>query len=575
MSFVPPGEKIIEKKNCRISGQEFFVTDKDLEFYEKISPVFSGKKYLIPSPTLSPDERLRRRLSQRNERNFYHRKCDLTGKQFISMYDSSSPYTVYEPKTWYSDIWDPSKYWQKIDFEKTFFNQFNELSLRVPRIGIDLVNCENSDFCNYCGDDKDCYLDIAWEGNYKSFYNLFTKYSEFAIDTTFVYSSTSMYECIFCYKSSMLQYCVYTENCDNCFYSFNLKGCSECLLCNNLRWKKFHIYNQPYSEEEYKKLKHTILQDRELTLNEYKKITLEAIHRDYYRLNCENCTGNDLANSKNCFHCFNVNDSEESKYLYDVLEAKHCMDMNYSLYHPEWSYELISTLSLKNSAWSMASHYCRDIYYSDQCNNSESLFWCIAMNHGNHCILNHPYSIQEYEKLCERIIYHMRWTGEWWEFYPHELSPFGYDETVAQEYFPLSEKEVLDWWWKWKGKKETSSYHGSYYSPLLIQEYDERRVGYDIAQKNIDNLLSGILQCEVSKRPFKIIKQELLIYIESWIPIPTKHPDQRHIERMDMRNPRTLHKRNCSGCNDRIITAYSPNRTEKVYCEGCYRKLVY
>jgi hypothetical protein len=36
----------------------------------------------------------------------------------------------------------------------------------------------------------------------------------------------------------------------------------------------------------------------------------------------------------------------------------------------------------------------------------------------------------------------MRSTGEWGEFFPHELSPFGYDETVAQEYFPMTEEEV-------------------------------------------------------------------------------------------------------------------------------------
>lgn len=38
--IVPPGEKIVETKKCRISGQEFMVTDKDMEFYDKISPVF-------------------------------------------------------------------------------------------------------------------------------------------------------------------------------------------------------------------------------------------------------------------------------------------------------------------------------------------------------------------------------------------------------------------------------------------------------------------------------------------------------------------------------------------------------
>ncbi|MEI6711115.1 MAG: hypothetical protein WCK88_02500 [bacterium] len=40
MTLIPPGEKIIETKKCRISGQEFFVTNKDLEFLDKVSPIF-------------------------------------------------------------------------------------------------------------------------------------------------------------------------------------------------------------------------------------------------------------------------------------------------------------------------------------------------------------------------------------------------------------------------------------------------------------------------------------------------------------------------------------------------------
>lgn len=57
-------------------------------------------------------------------------------------------------------------------------------------------------------------------------------------------------------------------------------------------------------------------------------------------------------------------------------------------------------------------------------------------------IMNRAYSAQEYETLCGKIISHMQSTGEWGEFFPHELSPFGYNESVASEYFPLSEEEV-------------------------------------------------------------------------------------------------------------------------------------
>mgnify|MGYP003437587717 FL=1 len=61
MTFIPPGEHIAEKKTCALSGKEFVVTDRDLRFYDEMSPIFSGKKYSIPSPKLCPEERQKRR----------------------------------------------------------------------------------------------------------------------------------------------------------------------------------------------------------------------------------------------------------------------------------------------------------------------------------------------------------------------------------------------------------------------------------------------------------------------------------------------------------------------------------
>jgi len=165
-------------------------------------------------------------------------------------------------------------------------------------------------------------------------------------------------------------------------------------------------------------------------------------------------------------------------------------------------------------------------------------------------------------------------TKEWWEFFPHELSPFGYNESVAQEYFPMTESEVREKWWNWY-TEEKKSFDGKTLQPLSISEYDEKVVWFETAQKNIDILLSWVIKCEVTQKPFKIIKQELAFYIEHSLPIPTKHPDQRHKERMDLRNPRTLYERTCSECTKDIITTYSPDRPERVVCDECYRKLVY
>jgi len=64
-------------KKCVQCGRDFEITDDDLKFYDKGSPVVKGRKFVMPSPTHCPDCRLMKRLAFRNEKNLYKRKCDL------------------------------------------------------------------------------------------------------------------------------------------------------------------------------------------------------------------------------------------------------------------------------------------------------------------------------------------------------------------------------------------------------------------------------------------------------------------------------------------------------------------
>jgi hypothetical protein len=81
--------------------------------------------------------------------------------------------------------------------------------------------------------------------------------------------------------------------------------------------------------------------------------------------------------------------------------------------------------------------YCIDCQYSKDC------FGCVGLQRKQYCILNKQYTKEEYETLVPKIIEHMKSTREWSEFFPIEISPFTYNETVAQEYFPLTKAEVL------------------------------------------------------------------------------------------------------------------------------------
>jgi len=97
-------------------------------------------------------------------------------------------------------------------------------------------------------------------------------------------------------------------------------------------------------------------------------------------------------------------------------------------------------------------------------------------------------------------------------------------------------------------------------------------------------LLSGIIKCEKTGKPFKIISQELAFYIENKIPIPTKHSETRYKQLFKLRNPRKLYHRQCmceetghgheGRCPNEFETTYAPDRPEKVYCESCYQKSI-
>ena len=100
------------QKTCTVSGQIFLISESDQRFYEKIR---------VDIPNLSPVERLRRRMSWRNDRVFYKRKSDYNGKDIVSMYPENSKFVIYHQSEWWSDSWNPMDYCGDFDFTRTFF----------------------------------------------------------------------------------------------------------------------------------------------------------------------------------------------------------------------------------------------------------------------------------------------------------------------------------------------------------------------------------------------------------------------------------------------------------------------
>jgi hypothetical protein len=183
-----------------------------------------------------------------------------------------------------------------------------------------------------------------------------------------------------------------------------------------------------------------------------------------------------------------------------------------------------------------------------------------------YCILNKQYSKEAYETLMPRIIAHMQKTGEWGEFFPASCRPFAYNESLAQVYFPLSREEVLKRGWKW---------HEEPLEPLRVSRIIKGKDLPDTIDDIPDDILNWAIECDVTGKPFRIIRQELEFYRSMRLPVPRLHPDERHRRRMALRNPRKLWNRTCGKCQGPIMTSYAPERPEIVYCEKCYLASVY
>ena len=159
----------------------------------------------------------------------------------------------------------------------------------------------------------------------------------------------------------------------------------------------------------------------------------------------ENVIGDHTKRSQDSYYVCDSSDLEKVKYSQFVKDICNAQDLDYCCCESDLSYE-ISTggVNMYGSVFSV------DIWpntqyalYSDSCSSSNHLFGCIGLRNKSYCIFNKQYTKEEYEELVPRIIEHMMQTGEYGEFFPSSLSPFGYNETVATEYFPLSRKEVL------------------------------------------------------------------------------------------------------------------------------------
>jgi hypothetical protein len=577
-----------QTKNCQNCKKDFIIEPDDFGFYEKIK---------VPAPTFCSECRFIRRLLMRNERALYKRKCDLCGESKILVYKEDSKFKVYCKECFNSDNWDPVIYSKDYDFSKTFFEQYIELFNVVPKVGIVQQGFNiNSEYTNRSANVKNCYLIFASADDENCRYGLSYWNCKDVMDCFNVIKCERCFYCIDCYGSNGLKYSKECNSCIDSYFLQNCRNCQNCFGCVNLRNKNYCIFNEQYSKEEYfNKIKEFELTDRnnvKKIQEEIKKISLSYINPAIVEYHTENVTGNWIENSKNAKMAFNCDNVENGKYLLGIMGAKDVMDYTYWGKGGQLMYEDSSVgfqcanVKFSNESWEQLI----DSEYCNNCFSSSDLFGCVGLKKKKYCVLNKQYTKEEYEELIFKIKQQMLDMPfvdsvgriiKYGEFFPCDMTPFAYNETIAQEYFPKTKEQALKEGYKWKDLDKKN------YIPTIM--------GSDLPEdiKNVeDNILNEIVGCthkgECSHQctlAFKILADDLQFYRSNNLPLPELCPNCRHYERLNQRNPMKLWHRTCmcdksnhdheGKCEVEFETTYDPEKPEIVYCKKCYQNEVY
>jgi hypothetical protein len=227
------------------------------------------------------------------------------------------------------------------------------------------------------------------------------------------------------------------------------------------------------------------------------------------------------------------------------------------------------------------------------CFATSNCFGCFGLQKGEYCILNKQYSKEDYLALKEKIIEHMKKTGEWGEYFPASVSPFAYNESMAQDYFPLTREQAIAKGYSWRERPET--------------KYDITMTSTDLPgtiATTADDIVTQAIQCKTqegeaarAQNPlcstvFRLIPLEVTLYRKLGIPVPEYCFACRRSKRFMVRNPRRLVKRQCQcsgaagggkykntaehfhgvgACPNEFETSYTADNPAIVYCEQCYQ----
>ena len=313
-----------------------------------------------------------------------------------------------------------------------FLEELERLRLRTPRLYNINIGSENSDYCTHSDKNKNCYLLFA------------ANFNEDCLYGGIVLNSRDCVDCNYCEYCELCHECIDIDHCYNCAFSQELKNCTDCSLCYDcvgcqncfgsvgLRQKQYHFFNKPLTKEAYeKRLREYDLKlpaDRKRAEEAAQKLQLTTPRTAAHLTQSENCIGEFVIKSKNCFFCFDAHECRDCMYLQDVWRTKDSCDVAFSD-GSELLYECFSIgITTYNCNFCSYVRTSSDCEYCELCFNCKNCFGCIGLQSKEFYILNTPYAREDYFKKVAEIKTAMRRGGSYGKHLPTTYKP---EDTAA------------------------------------------------------------------------------------------------------------------------------------------------
>lgn len=287
-----------------------------------------------------------------------------------------------------------------------FIAEFKELLFKTPTYNLRTVHNTNCPYNHMLSYSKDSYMCFCGYKCEDCGYCHYPNQLRDCWDTYFAIKCELCYECVSvtgCYNCDFCNECI---NCSDCRFCYDCKGCKNCFGCVGLRQKEYCIFNKSYSKEDFFKriyeLKIKNLDAKKEIEKTVKNLIEKYPHVASVQTNAQNCIGDHIINSKNCYWAFASTESEDLCYVFHNDKLKDSCDTDL-MAASELIYESTPGFDLYNCNFCLECGNTKNAEYCVRCFNSHDLFGCVSKNHAEFQILNKQYSREEYFKLVAEI----------------------------------------------------------------------------------------------------------------------------------------------------------------------------